>query len=71
LRNWAHNEERLPHSTEGYQGLKARLDDLAAKNRNRAERRSSEVQVSEIEKAALKPGEDLSLQEEKKILSTR
>jgi len=55
---------------EGYQGLKARLDDLAAKNRNRAEREEFlRFQVSEIEKAALKPGEDLSLQEEKKILS--
>jgi DNA repair protein RecN (Recombination protein N) len=55
---------------EGYQGLRARLDDLAAKNRNRAEREEFlQFQVSEIEKAALKPGEDLSLQEEKKILS--
>lgn len=55
---------------EGYQALKARLDDLAAKNRNRAEREEFlRFQVSEIEKAALKPGEDLSLQEEKKILS--
>jgi len=55
---------------EGYQGLKARLDDLAAKNRNRAEREEFlRFRVSEIEKAALKPGEDLSLQEEKKILS--
>ena len=55
---------------EGYQGLKAKRDDLAAKNRNRAEREEFlRFQVSEIEKAALKPGEDLSLQEEKKILS--
>ncbi len=55
---------------EGYQELKARRDDLAAKNRNRAEREDFlRFQVNEIEKAALKPGEDLSLQEEKKILS--
>ena len=55
---------------EGYQALKARLDDLAAKNRNRAEREEFlRFQVSEIEKAAPRPGEDLSLQEEKKILS--
>ncbi len=55
---------------EGYQGLKAKRDDLAAKNRNRAEREEFlRFQVSEIEKAALKTGEDLSLQEEKKILS--
>ncbi|MGE5799310.1 MAG: AAA family ATPase, partial [Syntrophaceae bacterium] len=51
---------------EGYQGLKAKRDDLAAKNRNRAEREEFlRFQVSEIEKAALKTGEDLSLQEEK------
>ncbi|MGE5790096.1 MAG: DNA repair protein RecN [Syntrophaceae bacterium] len=55
---------------EGYQALKAKRDDLAAKNRNRAEREEFlRFQVSEIEKAALKTGEDLSLQEEKKILS--
>jgi len=55
---------------EGYQGLKAKRDDLAAKNRNRAEREEFlRFQVSEIEKAAPRPGEDLSLQEEKKILS--
>jgi len=55
---------------EEHQGLKARLDELAAKNRSRAEREEFlRFQVSEIEKAALKPGEDVSLQEEKKILS--
>ena len=44
---------------EEHQGLKARLDELAAKNRNRAEREEFlRFQVGEIEKAALKPGED-------------
>ncbi len=55
---------------EEYQRLKAKRDDLAAKNRNRADREEFlRFQVSEIEKAALKPGEDASLQEEKKILA--
>jgi DNA repair protein RecN (Recombination protein N) len=55
---------------EEYQKLRAKRDDLAARNRNRAEREEFlRFQVSEIEKAALKPGEDASLQEEKKILA--
>ncbi|HET6489249.1 MAG TPA: DNA repair protein RecN [Syntrophales bacterium] len=52
-----------------FQRLKAKRDDLAAKNRNRADREEFlRFQVGEIEKADLKPGEDASLQEEKKIL---
>ncbi len=55
---------------EEYLRLKAKRDDLAAKNRNRADREEFlRFQVSEIGKAALKPGEDASLQEEKKVLS--
>jgi DNA repair protein RecN (Recombination protein N) len=55
---------------EEYQRLKAKRDDLAAKNKNRADREEFlRFQVSEIERAALKPGEDASLQEEKKILA--
>jgi DNA repair protein RecN (Recombination protein N) len=53
-----------------YQKLRAKRDDLAAKNRNRAEREEFlRFQVGEIERAALKPGEDAALLEEKKILS--
>ena len=52
------------------QKLRQKRDDLAAKNRNRAEREEFlRFQVGEIEKAALKPGEDAALQEEKRILS--
>jgi DNA repair protein RecN (Recombination protein N) len=55
---------------EDYLRLKAKRDDLAAKNRNRADREEFlRFQVNEIGKAALKPGEDASLQEEKKILA--
>jgi len=55
---------------EEYRTLQARRDDLAAKNRNRAEREEFlRFQIGEIERAALKPGEDASLQEEKKILA--
>ncbi len=55
---------------EEYLTRRAKRDDLAAKNRNRAEREEFlRFQVGEIERAALKPGEDVSLQEEKKILS--
>jgi len=55
---------------EEYLRLKAKRDDLAAKNRNRADREEFlRFQVNEIGKAALKPGEDASLQEEKKILA--
>ena len=51
------------------QKLRARRDDLAAKNRNRAEREEFlRFQVGEIEKASLMAGEDVALQEEKKIL---
>ena len=53
-----------------FQKLRAKRDDLAAKNRNRAEREEFlRFQVGEIERAALKPGEDAALLEEKKILS--
>ncbi len=53
-----------------YQKLRAKRDDLAAKNRNRAEREEFlRFQVGEIERVALKPGEDAALLEEKKILS--
>ncbi|NPV03574.1 MAG: DNA repair protein RecN [Syntrophaceae bacterium] len=55
---------------EEYRKLQAKRDDLAAKNRNRAEREEFlRFQIGEIERAALKPGEDASLQEEKKILA--
>jgi len=55
---------------EEYLTRRAKRDDLAAKNRNRAEREEFlRFQVGEIERAALKPGEDVLLQEEKKILS--
>ncbi len=55
---------------EEYRRLQAKRDDLAAKNRNRAEREEFlRFQIGEIERAALKPGEDASLQEEKKILA--
>ncbi|MCU0531660.1 MAG: DNA repair protein RecN [Syntrophales bacterium] len=51
------------------QKLRARRDDLAAKNRNRAEREEFlRFQIGEIEKASLMAGEDVALQEEKKIL---
>jgi len=53
-----------------YQGLKAKRDQLVARNRNRADREEFlRFQIREIENAALKPGEDAALQEEKKILA--
>ena len=53
-----------------YLALKAKLDDLAAKNRDRAEREEFlRFQAGEIERAALKPGEDAVLQDEKKVLA--
>ncbi len=53
-----------------YQGLKAKRDQLIARSRNRADREEFlRFQIGEIERAALKPGEDASLQEEKKILA--
>lgn len=53
-----------------YQKLRAKRDDLAAKNRNRAEREEFlRFQTGEIERAALKPGEDAALLDEKKVLS--
>ncbi len=55
---------------EEYLALKAKLEDLAAKNRNRAEREEFlRFQVGEIERAGLKHGEDAGLQDEKKVLA--
>ena len=64
--------ERLRFSAlyDEFQKLRQKRDDLAAKNRNRAEREEFlRFQIGEIEKTAPRPGEDAALQEERRILA--